>query len=443
MLLSLITLLLDAAATVTCAPYGSQVDQNVQFVTESNKKRFFDYGAHESSDPMRGVNLGGWFVLEPFITPSLFEPFRTTNDSDEGIPVDEYHYTKQLGKELAADRLEAHWQSWFTEKDFADIQAMGFNLVRIPIGYWAFETLPDDPYVSGHQEKYLDQAIEWARTYGLKVWVDLHGAAGSQNGFDNSGLRDSWGFLEDQNLNVTRSVIHYMLDKYSGDNFTDTVVGVQLINEPLGPVLDMDKLKQDYYLENYNFLRQEKGRDQIVVIHDAFQPFNYWDDFMTFDQGYWGVLVDHHHYQVFDPKQLNATFQDKINLACSWGQDVVNESHWTVAGEFSAALTDCTKWLNGVGYKSRYDGTFQKDNDSSFYIGTCENNEDITAWSQERKDQTRMFLEAQLDAFELRGGWIFWAYKTENSLEWDAQKLAYNGLFPQPLDDRKWPSLCK
>lgn len=25
------------------------------------------------SDKIRGVNLGGWFVLEPWITPSLFE----------------------------------------------------------------------------------------------------------------------------------------------------------------------------------------------------------------------------------------------------------------------------------------------------------------------------------------------------------------------------------
>ncbi len=25
------------------------------------------------SDKIRGVNLGGWFVLEPWITPSIFE----------------------------------------------------------------------------------------------------------------------------------------------------------------------------------------------------------------------------------------------------------------------------------------------------------------------------------------------------------------------------------
>ena len=27
------------------------------------------------NDKIRGVNLGGWFVLEPYITPSLFDVF--------------------------------------------------------------------------------------------------------------------------------------------------------------------------------------------------------------------------------------------------------------------------------------------------------------------------------------------------------------------------------
>jgi len=31
-------------------------------------------------------------------------------------------------------------------------------------------------------EAHLDNAIGWARKNGMKVWVDLHGAPGSQNG---------------------------------------------------------------------------------------------------------------------------------------------------------------------------------------------------------------------------------------------------------------------
>lgn len=424
------------------SPIPAKSAHSVQFVTEKNEKRFFDYGVIEHSEPIRGVNIGGWLVLEPYITPTLFETFRTNAYNDDGIPVDEHSFTKALGKEIAGSRLEAHWSSFYTESDFKDIAALGFNLVRIPIGYWAYELLDNDPYVKGNQAQYLDQAIEWSAKYGLKVWVDLHGAAGSQNGFDNSGLRDSWAFLEDDNLQVTTRVINHLLDKYSQDQYLDTVVGVELINEPLGPVLDMNKLKQNYYTPAYNYLRNTLQRNQIIVIHDAFQAFNYWDDFLTSSSGAWGVVLDHHHYQVFSSPELARSIDEHVAVACSWGYGTVDESHWTVCGEFSAALTDCTKWLNGVGFGARYDGSWSKAGQTSSYIGTCQNNEDISSWSEERKQNTRRYVEAQLDAFEMRGGWIIWCYKTETSIEWDLQRLTYNGLFPQPLTDRKYPGQC-
>lgn len=380
-------------------------------------------------------------MLEPFITPSLFESFRTTDSSDAGIPVDEYHFCQALGYEEAESRLVQHWSSWYTEVDFKNMAASGLNFVRIPIGYWAFQTLDSDPYVTGHQEGYLDQAIEWAGKYGLKVWVDVHGMPGSQNGFDNSGLRDSYAFLEDSNLAVAKQVIQYVLEKYSRDEYLDTVIGIELVNEPLGPVLDMQKLTE-FYEFGYNYVRNELGRNQVVILHDAFQAYHYWDSELTVDEGDWGVVIDHHHYQAFSSGELARTIDEKISVACEWGSGVLSEAHWTVAGEWSAALTDCPKWLNGVGFGARYDGTWSTSTDSSYYIGSCENNDDFDSWSDERKQNTRKYIEAQLDAFELRGGWVFWCYKTESTVEWDFQRLAYDGMFPQPLSDRQYPNQC-
>lgn len=443
LLQSLLVSVVSLSALVLGSPIPAKSPHSVQFVTDRKEKRFFDYGAHDRQDPLRGVNIGGWLVLEPYMTPTLFEALRTDPNSDAGIPVDEYHYTQQLGQEVAGSRLEAHWSSFYTEQDFKDIADLGFNLVRIPIGYWAYEKLENDPYVKGNQAQYLDQAIGWAGKYGLKVWVDLHGAAGSQNGFDNSGLRDSWAFLQDSNLQVTTSVINTLLDKYSQDQYLDTVVGVELINEPLGPVLDMQKLKDQYYTPAYNYMRDTLKRNQIIVIHDAFMAFNYWDDFMTEQSGAWGVVLDHHHYQVFNNQDLQRSIDDHIKLACEWGTGTLDESHWTVCGEFAAALTDCAKWVNGVGFGARYDGSYVNQGQTSSYIGSCANNEDISSWSEERKQNTRRFVEAQLDAFEMRGGWIIWAYKTESLIEWDLQRLTYNGLFPQPLTARQYPGQCK
>lgn len=88
--------------------------------------------------------------------------------------VDEYTLSQALGSSAAYDLLNAHWASWITEDDFAEIASYGLNHVRIPIGYWALNPLDGDPYVQG-QLPYLDSAIGWARTHGLKVLLDLHG----------------------------------------------------------------------------------------------------------------------------------------------------------------------------------------------------------------------------------------------------------------------------
>lgn len=114
------------------------------------------------------MNLGGWFVLEPWITPKLF------SDTGDDSIVDEYTFTQKLGKTEALRRLKSHWATWITQPDFEEIAKVGLNHVRIPVGYWALAPRSQDPYVQG-QLPYLDQAIKWARSAGLKVMLDLHG----------------------------------------------------------------------------------------------------------------------------------------------------------------------------------------------------------------------------------------------------------------------------
>ena len=125
----------------------------------------FDY----TNDKVRGVNLGGWFVLEPWITPSLFEPW-----ANGGGVIDEYTFCQTLGPDEAFSRLNAHWATFISRDDFVEIGNAGLNHVRIGVGYWAIAPIDGEPYVQG-QLTYLDQAIGWARDAGLKVLIDLHG----------------------------------------------------------------------------------------------------------------------------------------------------------------------------------------------------------------------------------------------------------------------------
>lgn len=123
----------------------------------------FDYDVGK----VRGVNLGGWLVLEPWITPSLFD------EVGDGA-VDEWTLSDILGKDQARDRLSQHWSSFVSQDDFNQIAAAGLTHVRIPVGYWAVAPNEAEPYVDG-QLGFLDQAIAWAQSAGLYVIVDLHG----------------------------------------------------------------------------------------------------------------------------------------------------------------------------------------------------------------------------------------------------------------------------
>lgn len=82
----------------------------------------------------------------------------------------------------------------------------GLNFVRIPIGYWSVAPIPGEPYIQGAYD-YVPRALDWAQAAGLKVVIDLHGAPGSQNGFDNSGRRGGIGWTQGDTIAQTRTAL--------------------------------------------------------------------------------------------------------------------------------------------------------------------------------------------------------------------------------------------
>ena len=228
----------------------------------------YDFNSHK----VRGVNLGGWLVLEPWITPSIFDGI----DASLGV-IDEYTFGQQLGSEKGLEILRKHWDTWATWADFKKIKDAGFNSVRIPIGYWAYANV-GEPYITG-QAVYIDNAIDWARDLGLKVWIDLHGAPGSQNGFDNSGHKTTPAFGQGETVKQTLAVLNTISEKYGDmEKYGDVVTAIELLNEPLGPALDMDVLRQ-FHRDGF-YQTREKSKVP-VTIHDAFLESSEWTEFLT------------------------------------------------------------------------------------------------------------------------------------------------------------------
>ncbi|OXV11007.1 hypothetical protein Egran_01235 [Elaphomyces granulatus] len=387
----------------------------------------FDY----SSQKVRGVNLGGWLVLEPWITPSIFEAAGNS-------AVDEWTLSQILANN-ALSTLSTHWNTWITADDFAHIASLGLNHVRIPIGYWAINPLPSEPFVQG-QLSLLDQAIGWARTSGIKVIIDLHGAPGSQNGFDNSGRRGNIEWQQGFTVNQTLDAIQALASRYVND--ADVVAAIELLNEPfVARGVQLDPLKQFYY-DGWGRIRQY-SHDTTVVIHDGFlDPVSAWNGFMNAASGVWYVMLDTHHYEIFDSGQLQISTDQHIQAACSFGSnEVAKTDKWTIVGEWTGALTDCAKYLNGRGVGARYDGTYQG---STAIIGSCNGKSQgsVAGLSADEQTSIRRFIEAQLDAFEMNTGWIYWTWKTEGAPEWDMQQQIAGGVFPNPVTSRKFPKAC-
>ncbi|CCH63078.1 hypothetical protein TBLA_0J00800 [Henningerozyma blattae CBS 6284] len=401
---------------------------------------------------IRGISIGGWLVTEPYITPSIYEKANSllNGDNDKFTIIDEYTLCEKLSYNESYRLLKTHWDTWITEDDFQQISADGFNLVRLPIGYWGWKDNVnktknnyfnkytfEDPYIgNGIQLQYLDQAIQWSKKYGLNVWIDLHGVPGSQNGFDNSGQRNLYGPLNwlknhTSSEDITIAIWEDLMDKYLG---MDHIVGIELVNEPLNGRINIDDIER-VYKKGYKMYNQKRKNNNStkLILHDAFEGVGYWNDKYNDSN----IVIDHHHYEVFSDWQLNNTQWNRLFDISDYSKSIFENENFngsnSIIGEWSAAITDCCHWLNGVNIGARYDRTYYNETAN----GRCDNF-DLQLSKQEYRDKVREYIEMQLMTYETYTmGWIFWNWKTETdvSMEWDYKRLKDQGLFPSPLDN--------
>jgi aryl-phospho-beta-D-glucosidase BglC (GH1 family) len=112
---------------------------------------------------------------------------------------------------------------------------------------------------------------------------------------------------------------------------------------------------------------------------------------------------------------------------------------WTVVGEFSPAMTDCAKYLNGRGVNARYDGS----RPGSPRVGSCTGKTgDGALFPSSYRTFLRRFWEAQTITYEKAQGWIQWTWKAENADEWSYQAGLKYGWIPSDPTDRQYPNIC-
>ncbi len=327
--------------------------------------------------PLKGVNLGGWLVLEQWITPSLFKGTAA---------VDEYTFCKQADKNRLA-KLKQFRSSFITKQDFVWLKEQGIQAVRLPVGYWMFgDAAPYQPTAN-----YVDSAFAWANETGLKILLDLHGAPGSQNGKDHSGQRGeiTWA-RQAATVDQTLTVVRKLATRYGYDT---ALLGISLLNEP-SRILPKETL-HTYYEAAYRIIREHCSQEVWVVFSDGFAPRRWRTEL---PQGtHTNTYIDTHHYQIFSP--LDKWLSVQLNLLrARWRLPrklaQMKRSHPVIVGEWSLALGS---------------------SDLVEYTG-----------SAQRQMQHR-YAQLQLQAYGLTAAWFFWTYRTEDGGPWSFRDCVEQG----------------
>ena len=151
--------------------------------------------------------------------------------------------------------------------------------------------------------------------------------------------------------------------------------------------------------------------------------------------------MDTHIYQIFSDAEVAESQSTHISSACGETSNLGSFHLWTIVGEWTPAITDCAKYLNGRGIGARYDGTFP----GSPGVGSCSGfSGSASTFSSSYKTFLRQFWEAQTSSYEAGAGWIQWTWKTEAGTgeEWSYSAGLANGWIPQDPTQRQFPDIC-
>jgi endoglucanase len=206
--------------------------------------------------PLQGVNLGGWFVMEKWMTP-------LTSDS----LVDTYSVMQKLdqrfGVETEQSLIKTFQQSWITTTDLDNIKAAGFNVVRAPVWWGQFYLLNDQSPGGWRADAFeiLDWLVNACAARGIYVIIDMHGVVGGQSTSDDTGRAGQNQYWANGNLQGQTAYIWWQIANHYKGN--PTVAGYDLINEPIGTPTSDTVL--NLYNELYQSIRSVDPSHMVIM----------------------------------------------------------------------------------------------------------------------------------------------------------------------------------
>ncbi len=177
---------------------------------------------------LSGVNLGGWLLIESWMSPIM--------DEDEKMAYSDILkiLNERFGAKKAAALIAEYEKSFITDADFSRIADMGYNCVRLPFWYRSFMTEDGEWLADNHSQNpgfiLLDRAVRLCEKYGLYLVPDMHGCPGGQSTNHSTGkIGEVKLYNNEENLAAMERLWTAIANRYKNKS---VIAAYDIMNEP-------------------------------------------------------------------------------------------------------------------------------------------------------------------------------------------------------------------
>ncbi|MBO7610094.1 MAG: glycoside hydrolase family 5 protein [Muribaculaceae bacterium] len=271
---------------------------------------------------IQGTNLGNWLNPEGY----MFGLSRTNSPWMIDLMIKE-----AVGPDFAAEFWRSFKDNYITRKDIEFVASQGANTIRLPFNYKLFT---DEDYMglTKNQDGFarIDSVVEWCRSTGLYLILDMHDCPGGQTG-DNidDGHGYPWLFESELSQALFCDIWKRIACRYKDE---PVILGYELANEPIAHYFE-NKDKLNLLLEPL-YKRVVKEIREVDVNHVILLGGARWNsDFFMFTDWIFdnNIMYTCHRYggePTAEAIRDYIDFRNKTNLPMYMGEIGHNTDEW-------------------------------------------------------------------------------------------------------------------